>query len=272
MTEVVALLGSQPIGEVFSIGLGTYELRFSGYITTMSGVTAQNLMESIYRQEGGPSAVTQVAPEEAFLSRLMTARPDLKDKIAAYVNSRHELKLSGVGLQPAFPSRNSVGSGVSSPVAQGLPDPVLLHGYAWRKSDSWIGTYGDLDTLLAWKFLESPLIPAHEFTFRLVPSLADDVFEHCRILRMLSFQTEAGVFRNAIECLYVIDYGILSWSNMENPEIGYSRAFDYGTVVYAPTVGPVYCYERKFVEPGDPLTLGAGDLELSLIAADILGN
>jgi hypothetical protein len=41
---------------------------------------------------------------------------------------------------------------------------------------------------------------------------------------------------------------------------------DYGTVSYAPAVGPVRSYERKLVAVGDGGALGPGigDLELSI--------
>ena len=48
------------------------------------------------------------------------------------------------------------------------------------------------------------------------------------------------------------------------------RNFDYGMVVYAPTVGPIYDYERCIVFVGDPDYLRIGDVTLGLTAASTL--
>jgi hypothetical protein len=270
MDELAAILGSHPIGRHPDTILEVYRLQFVDSITTASGVTAQYLKASLSTPQGGPSAVAQVAPEQVFLNRLMMARPDLRGKIAAYLDSRRELELPVLGSSSRLFQSGPVRSAAIDSFERVSRNPLLLHGYAWRKTDTWIGTYGDIDTLLAWKFLEWPLTSGHEFTHQLVPGLADDVFEHCRILPSLSVQTEAGLFCRTIECLYVIDYGVLCETDLEGNPIGYLRFFDYGTVVYAPTVGPVYSYERMLVEPGDPLTTGLGDLTLSLVGTGVM--
>ncbi len=262
MSEIAAILGSHPIGDSPDTLLGVYRLKFQGSITTPSGVTAQYLTESLEVPGSSPVASAPVSFEKALLARLMVARPDLRDKIAAYAGSG-AASLPGPG--------NHVDGKISSVIAQAHRDPLLIHGYAWKKSDRWIGTYGDLDTLLAWKFLEAPLFWHHEFTHQLLASFMDDLFEHCRILGRSSVQTEAGLFQGALECLYVIDYGILTWTDEYGNFMGYSRLFDYGTVVYAPNVGPVYSYERWMVEPGDSLTTGMGDLTLSLVNTGVSG-
>ena len=51
----------------------------------------------------------------------------------------------------------------------------------------------------------------------------------------------------------------------DGPEIlGYTRLIDYGTVTYAPQVGPVFSRERQFVAVGGELGLGMGDLTFEL--------
>jgi hypothetical protein len=145
-----------------------------------------------------------------------------------------------------------------------LPNyPTFLHGGAWEKTGEEIVTYGAFDTLPHWKFLEANLAVGHEFTHEI---FSGGPVLHCRILRRVDFETEIGVFEKAIECLYMVDSGILTFMGEYGP-IGWSRFFEYGTVVYAPTVGPVYSYERLFVQPGDPPDAGFADVTVSLIGA-----
>ena len=262
MDQVAALLDSNPLGGPVDTTAEVYRLQFTDSITTASGVTAQYLRESLEIPRVNKVAAERPSFERALLARLVMARPDLRGKIAAYMGS---------GMLPSLARDNQVGGAIGSLTEQVMRGPLLVHGYAWRKTDSWIGTYGDIDTLLAWKFLEAPLVYHHEFTHRLVPSLADGVYEHCRILGASSVRTEAGVFFGALECLYVIDYGVMEYRDEFGDPTGYVRFFDYGTVVYAPGVGPVYSYERWMVQPGDPVTSGFGDLTLSLTETGVSG-
>ncbi len=258
MDEVVALLDSNPLVGPADTTLGFYTLQFTDSITTASGVTAQYLRESLEIPGRNPVGAEGPSFERALLTRLMLARPDLRDAIAAR---------AGSGVLPWLPRGNHVAGGLISTQEYAPRDPLLVHGYAWRKTDRWIGTYGDLDTLLAWKFVEAPLVFHHEFTHQLVPVLADDLYEHCRILGGTSVSTVAGLFTGALECLYMIDYGVMEYGSVISGPIGYTRFFDYGTVIYAPGVGPVYSYERWMVQPGDSITNGFGDLTISLIDA-----
>jgi hypothetical protein len=43
-----------------------------------------------------------------------------------------------------------------------------------------------------------------------------------------------------------------------------------GRVVYAPTVGPVYSYERLGVEPGETLSAGLADFTEQLVETNVL--
>ena len=47
----------------------------------------------------------------------------------------------------------------------------------------------------------------------------------------------------------------------------YFRYYDYGTVTYAPGVGPVKSYERNMIDASDPDGPGYGDNRLELIGA-----
>lgn len=265
MDEIEALLASHPTGDSIETDEGVYRLKFDGMITTESGVTAQNLTEATYTRTW---MVRPYPSQGSFYARLFAARPDLRERIlaSAPITSRIErgtempLALLAGELQVR-----------PSPLPRELLnlmfEPVFLHGYAWRKTNAWIGQYGDVDTLLAWKFLEADLTLGHEFTHQLIPSLASDVFLHARVLRSFTLSTELGPFDKCLEVLYAVDYGISEASDIHG-HTSYYRVFDYGTIVYAPTVGPVYSYERRFVEPGDAFTLGLGDVTLSIVGTN----
>lgn len=241
LDQVAALLEEHPHEPVTDEDEGYFILRFDGEITTDSGVTAQNLAEVvIWTPEAvGPRAATG----EALMRRILAVRPDLRARAAE------------LGLRAA--ARESA--------SRDLMEPLLLHGYAWEKTSEHIGTYGDLDQLLAWKFLESDLTIGHEFTHQLVPELADDIWLHARIIAVGTVRTPAGRFRKAVTCLYAVDYGVTQVSTQEEPLIGYARVIDYGTVSFAPAIGPVHSYERIFVSVGETgFGEGSGELEVSL--------
>jgi hypothetical protein len=44
------------------------------------------------------------------------------------------------------------------------------------------------------------------------------------------------------------------------------RVFDYGTITFAPNIGPVHLYERRMVGVGETIDSGAGEIELFLSA------
>ena len=265
--EVVTLLTSHAIGDSMDSNTGIYRLKFDGLVTTMSGVTAQNLRTWVFEEAfGGPGK--EVTTPSSFLVRLYQARPDLRKKILRHLQSN--LAAKAVLDLSEGDIRSLAGSRLSA--RELLADlsfaPLLLHGYAWAKTADWIGGYGDIDTLLAWKFLEADLAPGANFRFQLLPSVADDIYLHALVLSQRSVTTELGTFEKCVECLYMIDYGVSGLTDNTGQEIGFFRTFDYGTIVYAPTIGPVSSYERRFVEPLDPPTPGMGDLRLSLVGTN----
>ncbi len=240
LTEIAAILGTQPIGTVTRSDSATYRLQFAGTITTQSGVTKQYLRETLIRpsQPAAPSRVR--SGEAAFFAQLWRARPDLRPRNAARV-----------------------------PFARMLADTsdwyasIFLHGYAWEKTAQWIGTYGDVDTLLAWKYLTANLWPGSEFTHQLVPALASDVWLRGRILGTRPVQTPAGTFPNALLCLYLVDYGIVQLTDPAGNPAGFTRSYGYGAVWYVDGIGPVACYERKMLTVGGG-SVGYGDITLGL--------
>lgn len=231
----------QPVTEqAGSVNEFEFLLQFDGEITTGSGVRAQWLREIYPWTSAGQRALPASKPGERFLQRLAAARPDLRARLSAIAPSAGEGDIRRFG-------------------------PYFIHGYAWRKTPAWIGTYGDVDTLLAWKFLEAMVRPGHTFSHRLVPSLASDIWLHASVERTRAVQTPDGqTVGNAIEVLYLIDFGVSSQVDAMGNVVGLFRMFDYGTVIYAPGVGPVRDYERRFAYIGQASTLGGVLLEMDL--------
>ena len=242
--DVLALLGSREHGPsplpVSFIGDGgcqaitePYALRFDGMITTSSGVTAQNLKESMAMVGPASGRLARDSWQKRFLAGLAQARPDLRAKLAA--------------------------QGVGETAQVWFHLPVFLHGYAWEKTAAHVGTYGDVDQKLAWKFLEADLSPGSRFTHQLVPSLADDVFLYGYVVPK-NRQWKLKGFARDVQVVYVLDYGVAVATDASGNVLGYLRGVSYGTVVYAPGVGPVLCAERFGATSDDPSKTSAGNL------------
>ena len=92
----------------------------------------------------------------------------------------------------------------------------------------------------------------------------DDVFLHCRVLRHFDLETGMGV-KGAIECLYMVDYGIYEAFDMYLNPMGYTRFFEYGTIIYAAEIGPVSSYERDMVQSSGSLSTGTSDVRIGFI-------
>jgi hypothetical protein len=156
---------------------------------------------------------------------------------------------------------------VAATIADGIdpeppaaPSPVVLRGGVWEKTDAWIGSYGDIDTLLSWIYLKPDLSPGATFTFEssgrvLTAWVVDwDVAD-----------TPVGSFQNAVEVVYRLDLGITCGTTVfTTPTYGCYRLVLVGRVVYAPTIGPVHLYERS-AAAGDPHGWGWGDITLELM-------
>ena len=157
-----------------------------------------------------------------------------------------------------------------SDVAQYIANPVFIHGGAWLKTEEEIVKFGDLSPLPSWQFLTDQLSPGDEFTFQLAEGFVDDIYLYCRVDRVLTVETQAGNFKKAIDCLYIIDYGVSALSSSQGEIIGYFRSVDAGRVIYAPTVGPVYSYERLGIQPGDEDSRGIMDATIDLMDSSTL--
>ncbi len=254
MDDAIRLLGTDPTGANLETSTGSYRLQFNGLVTTLSGVTRQNLQATLERD---PSALASsvrasaaarpaaaVHAGSSFLDLLRRARPDLAGKI-----------------DPNVPSMVPRAAATSSDVV--VFSPTLLHGYAWEQTDQWVGTYGDLNQQIAWIFLTPDLRPGSEFSLQLVPDLADDVFLHARVLGWKSVETEAGTFHRALDVVYLVDFGVSEIVDFDGNTLGYDRSSLFGTVDYAVGVGPVRSYERLQIT-ADPFSRGNSDETVSL--------
>jgi len=230
------LLDNHPIGDDVNTQTGTYRMRFDGDSTSDYGVTAQALKDTVYIAGLAISQDDSPVIRDVLLGGAMPNGRSIQDLLAGSV-----------------------------PTVQYIPSyPLLIHGGIWEKNDDWIGTYCEIDTNLCWKFLEEDLLPGSEFTHQLIPALTDDAFMHCKVLDMANVQIGEQVYPNALECIYIIDYGAYQLTTSGGASLGWTRQYDYGTVVYAPEVGPVYSYERSLVEAGNDESLGVGDKTLVL--------
>jgi hypothetical protein len=234
------------VGDVAHVGYG---LAFDGEITTQSGVSAQNLIElQSYPGAGGANAQGVLDFRSRLLARVAAARTDLRERISA--------------LQPwltaAAPDRSE---------RRGWP--LLIHGYAFRKTSTFIGTYGDVDTLLAWKFLDSDIHTGAEFEHQLVPSLASDVWLRALVDRRVEVTLPDGRVVIGLDVIYVIDYGVSQATDPSGNVTGTYRQFDYGRVTYVPGVGPVKDWERQVAYATDGLTHGYYDARLDLVETGV---
>jgi hypothetical protein len=215
---------------------GAYRLEFQGELTTQSGATGQNLVETLVQDlpAAGRPRATSAAGGGGFLSRLAEARPDLRPRLESFAR-----------VSP-----------------QEAPTPILLHGGAWVKTDEYIGGYGDFDQQLAWKYLQAPVRAGSTFDFQLLPSITTDVFLHALVLPKRSAARWKDLAHD-IEVVYVIDYGVTELVDLDGNSFGFSRYTDYGSVVYEPGTGPSRVFER-LLAPVDNLGHPFGDIRLTL--------
>jgi len=243
MEQATALMEMPLSGNPVSSMDATYRMHFDGQTTTLSGAEGQNLAAFVDDQP--VSALSDVAARwgasPGFLAQLWKARRDVRPHLIAAAKA--------TGFSPFF-----LDSFDAIPVA-----PTFLSGGAWERGESWIGLYGDLDLDLGWKYLEADLEPGHTFTFQLVKSLASDVFLHARVNRRVTVRTAHATYVDALEVVYLVDFGITEVAGPLGEIAGYTRLFSVGVVLYAPLAGPVWSEERALYHVGD--TEPSGPLE-----------
>lgn len=237
VTEVPALLAAAFPGGDVAEAQGAFRLKFDGQQTTGSGAVGQRLAETLYY--GAARIPAEGIEPTSWMQRLLR-NIDPQARV---------LERAPTQVEP----------------------PLLLFGYAWEQTETHIGTYGDLDQALAWKFLEADLSVGHRFRHRLVPALASDVFLDAIVASQGSVASEVGTHDRAVTVHYVVDFGFQRIVNEGGTLLGYSRGLTYGLVVYAPGVGPVRMLERSDLIP-DLVTATEGltiEKELVLIGTGL---
>lgn len=229
---------------------GVYTLEFDSTVTTEARITAQNLEVGLVAT-GMENAGRMAAPSAStLLRRLYDARPDLREKILA-----------------------SEGPSVLADRLASAPEfPMMIHGGPWEKTETWIGTYSDTRARLHWKFLTSDLFTGSEFSYQLLPEIDPEIVLRGRVERRVTVTTPLGTYEDALDCLYMLSYGITTVIDLYGNPQGFIGAFDYGRVIYVPEIGPVYSYERWGVEPKDPPSDGMMDITLTLTGTSLLGE
>ena len=226
-----------------------YVLQFAGTDTTESGATGQNLESTLDGQPVAALAAGGAArwSNSAFTAGLRRARPDLWRRLQT----------------------GPAGALIRADSFEVLPGTLLfLSGGAWEKGMERIVRYGPLDLDPSWQYLEANLRIGHEFSLQLIKSLASDVFLHARMHRYLTVTTQAGVYANALEVVYLVDFGIAAiLGGPGGQPMGYARGFAVGTVVYSPSVGPIWSEERGIYFVGDGSPTGPEAFLLSNLQA-----
>jgi len=220
-----------PLGGIPDLELPIfYRLIRDGEITTESDVTADYLRSEIFVPEDGPfskDAVRAAHAPDRLLQMIAEARPDLRDAIRPHLKATDKLETY-------------------------IGPPLFLNGYAFAYEDSGYYGYGDLNTIHAWTFLESSLDVGTEFTLQLVPGLTDDIWLTGQVWSQGALTVNGVTFQNVVEVMYVIDFGEQVLTNESGDILSTLRSYAYGTIHFAPEVGPVLTRERARMIP-DPI-------------------
>ncbi len=142
--------------------------------------------------------------------------------------------------------------------------PRLLRGGTWRLDGSRIGLYGEASTEPVWIYLDGSLADRTAWQARLLPGLADDVVMRARAWQTVNVDVAGFRREDALDVHYLMDYGVTAVTDENGSVFGYTRRFDYGRVVWAPGVGPVYVYERDGLTAADPPTSAVSEATLLL--------
>lgn len=203
-------------------------------------------------------------PDAPGLSEILQwLRPDDVPPVQDVAHRNFRLEFDGMGTtQSGVTGQNLTATitGGAGPETTLVVSPVFLRGAVWEKTDDWIGSYGDVDTLLSWIYLKPNLSPGATFTFRSPRGWVMTAW----VVGWDVVDTPVGSFENAVEVIYRMDFGITCQTTVfDPPPHGCYRLVLVGRVIYAPTIGPVYLYERA-PTAGDPHGWGWGDVMLEL--------
>jgi len=236
MAELHDALATVPAGDPIMDRQGLYRLRFEGEVTTESGVTAQNLVGTIYDPDEPSLTLTSGAAdgERRLLRLIAAARPDLRGRILDKLGET-ESALKDVARFSNF---------------------YFLNGYAFAFEDSGYYGYGDLNPRHSWVYLEGDLDVGSEFSMQLVPELMDDIWLYGQVWSIADRVVAGIAWQNVLECMYAIDLGVAVATDENGEPIGEYRSFIYGATLYAPGTGPIASRERWVFPDIDGSTSG----------------
>ena len=185
--------------------------------TNTSGGTAQNLVG----WHDGPVAKPGLRLDSLHRN-LWLARPDLREAIEAKARNHP----NRVAAAPTW-------------------HPLLLHPGFFMKLSNQIEMWQESLDHSTWIYLTRSLWVGAEFTYQLVPDLADDVFLHGTVeSNSATVTTAAGTFDNAVKVAYEIDYGESVGTDETGQPWGTLVSKTVGHVHYVPDVGPVDTLEE----------------------------
>ncbi len=93
-------------------------------------------------------------------------------------------------------------------------------------------------------YLPSSLEPGTSFFIQLLPSISGNLWLHGRIWSRGDLVVGGKLFENVVECLYKLDLGVQVITDDEGNAIGNFHSYMYGTIHFAPEVGPIKSLER----------------------------
>ena len=192
-----------------------------------------------------------------------TFRLEFDDSIttSSGVTRQHLVETLTLDPKAAGSMRPATHPGSGHPAATELLS-LSLHGGAWEKTTEQIAGYGDLEMELPWKYLESDLSTGHEFVHPLFPGSGVDVLLRARVLGTTYVETAAGIYTQALDVFYVLDFGVSEATDEQGNFAGYLHQLSYGSIYYVPGIGPVAGYERMMTNYG-PNGLERGYAELT---------
>jgi hypothetical protein len=125
----------------------------------------------------------------------------------------------------------------------------LNMGPSWRHSGDRIASYGP--GYFHWLYLDGDLTPGHEFTAELGVGLADDILLTSRIWSIRSYNVAGTTYPNCVEVFYLLDMGIQEEADENGESAGFAQYYEYGVIIYAPDVGPVYSKAKSLLHTED---------------------
>lgn len=245
--ELHDALNAPAEGDLLEEDEGLYRLQFDGNRTTESGVVAQNLVGTLYNETGPAAARTAGAAdgERRLLRLIARARPDLRPRILDRLGETANVLKNLDGATP----------------------PYFLGGYAFACEDSGYYGYGDLNTDHSWVYLEGDLTVGSQFSIQLIPDLVDDIVLYGQIWAIGDRVIGGVTWPNVLECMYVIDMGLMESTDENGEVIGEFRPYICCTTLYAPGFGPIASRERQVLGTDEILGEPGGVMEYECVLA-----